>query len=279
MELSHFQDVSHGFSYTIGIKKVDLQPGGILTFLPGESSQGTEHITKYQRQQQTIETFETNLTLRFAPNEQYYNGPKYRVPIPNKHPVFTLNYDKGYKNVFGSDYSYDRVTARIFKRTYVSPLGYIDIDLDGSKLFGKVPYPLLNIPRANQTYSYQVRGYNLMQYLEFVSDAYAGLSYAHYFNGFFMNKIPLIKKLKWRSMITFKGLVGQISEENDPENNEDLPDYSQNTTALDHYIETSVGIGNIFSFLRLDLVKRWSQLDEPGVESGYALRARVKIEF
>lgn len=285
--LEYIQEVTNGLSYVIGAKTSQLEPGGVLSFLPGETSR-SDYISKEERKTQSIRTSEVNLTLRFAPNEQIYQGKKgrkSRVTIPNKYPIFTLKYDRGFDNVFNSDYSYDRVSLNISKRTYVAPIGYFDLEVEGRKLFGQVPYPLLNIPRANQTYSYQVRSYNLMNYLEFVSDQYVSVNFSHYFNGFILNKVPVIKKLKWRSLVTFKGIVGDLSDKNNPSFNPGLPglpnnaDGSPATYPMSHYIETSFGVMNVFTFFRFDLVKRWTQQDREDALSGYYLRARFKVEF
>lgn len=288
VQFEYMKELKHGISYTVGLKKLDMRPGGILSFAPGVRTIDHEldFTPKDQRDAEVLRTSELNLTLRIAPNEQYYEGIQFRVPIYNKHPIFTLKYDKGFENVFDSPYSYDKFSLGIFKRTYVPPFGYFDAEVEGNKIWGQVPYALLNVPRANQTYSYQIRSYNLMNFLEFVSDRFVSLQYAHYFNGYILNKVPLIKKLKWRSVVTFKGLMGSVSDLNDPNLHPTTlpgypvdPDGNPVTSALDHYVETSIGIGNIFKIFRVDLVKRWTQLDQPGIASGYNIRGRFKIEF
>ncbi len=288
-EAEYMREVGGGVSFIVGGKMKDLMPGGILSFLPGENVR-EEYTTPEEREQQRINVLESNLTLRFAPNEQYYEGESSRTQIYNKHPIFTVKYDKSYEDFLGTDYGYDKLSFGVFKRTFVPPIGFFDLEIEARKLWGQVPYPLLHIPTANQTYSYMLRAYNLMNYLEFVSDEYVSVQYAHYFNGFFMNKIPVLKRMKLRSIITFKGLLGNLTTLNDPSqeannNLPDLPAIEKNdiitpvTFPLDHYIETSIGIGNIINIFRIDLVKRWTQLDRPDVASGYSIRARLKIEF
>ena len=112
---------------------------------------------------------EFKVGLRYAPNEQFYQGKIYRVPIPSKYPVLSIDYTKGVKDLFGGSYDYQNVHARIDKRVYLSQLGFSDVTVEGGKLFGQVPYPLLTIFRANQTYAYDLYSYNLMNCLEFVS--------------------------------------------------------------------------------------------------------------
>jgi hypothetical protein len=284
-EFEYLRELKNGLSLTLGAKRLDYEPAGILRFEPGETVATGDYISRADRKTQVIHTSELNATLRIAPNEQYYQGVQFRVPIYSKHPIFTIKYDRGFKDVFASQYEYDRFSLGIFKRTYTAPFGFFDTEIEGKKLWGQVPYVLLNTPRANQTFSYQIRAYNLMNFLEYLSDQFVSVQYAHYFNGYLLNKVPLIKKLKWRSIVTFKGLFGKLSDQNDPTLNPNLPAFPVNaeglhtTFALDKYIETSIGIGNIFGFFRLDLVKRWTDLDRAGIASGYNIRGRFKIEF
>ena len=134
--------------------------------------------------------------------------------------------------------------------------------------------------------SYQLESYNLMNFLEFISDQYAAVNIDHFFNGFFFNKIPLLQKLKWREVISAKVLYGNISDKNKPELHHDLfkLPVEQNDTPISYslekkpYVEASVGISNIFKLLRVDLIRRFSYLDHPGVAE-YGIRARVKFDF
>ena len=134
--------------------------------------------------------------------------------------------------MFGGEYNYQSINLNICKRIYLSQFGYTDVSVEGGYLFGKVPFPLLNIHRANQTYTYQLNSYNLMNFLEFVSDHYAALNVDHYFNGFIFNKIPLLKKLKWREVITGKLLVGGLSDENNPNKTPDQLKFPVHMTAV-----------------------------------------------
>jgi hypothetical protein len=203
----------------------------------------------------------------------------------NKYPIFTFRFIEGVKGLFGGQYNYQNLNVDIFKRVYLSYLGYSDITLDGGYLFGQVPFALADIHHANQTYAYQLNSYNLMNFLEFVSDHYASINIDHYFNGFFFNKIPVLKKLKWREVIEAKVLYGGLRAENDPNKNPaqlkfPLTNGVTETFTLNGqpYIEAGFGIANIFKLVRLDFIKRFTYLDHPDIAK-WGIRFRTKFDF
>lgn len=244
----------------------------------------------------SVQTTEVSAWLRWSPNAQYWNGKSFQIAMFNKYPIFTLEYRAGIKDVLGGQYNYQKAKFTVFKRFYLSLFGYSNLELESSKIFGKnLPYILLDLPRANQTYAYQIYSFNMMNFLEFASDESITLNYQHFFNGFIVNKIPLFKRLKLREVITFKGVIGRLSDENNPNlvGNEGLPRFDKNAdgepityplTFSEPYMEASVGIYNIFKFLRVDVVQRLTHLDHPTIPKlwgvkGLGLRARFKVEF
>jgi hypothetical protein len=230
-----------------------------------------------------INISEFYLNLRYAPNEKFYQGKLYRDPLPGKYPVIQLKIAGGSKS-FYNDYNYLRVQLGISRRFYLSILGYTDVSLEGGKIFGQVPYPLLFIPRANQTYSYQKNSYNLMNFLEFVSDQYVSLNVDHNFNGLIFNKIPLVKKLKLREVVSVKVLYGGITRTNNPDYQASLFKLPTDANGIpltytlekQPYIEASVGISNIFKIFRVDLIKRFSYINLPNVST---LGLRIQFRF
>ncbi|HTL07665.1 MAG TPA: DUF5686 family protein [Chitinophagaceae bacterium] len=275
--VDYVREFNNHLSYNVGLKYWKQAPAGkefVYTKLNNGSPFNIPDIT----------TGEASLELRWAPNEQFYQGKLYRIPIINKYPIFRFRYIAGIKGLFGGEYNYQSLNLNMAKRFYLSQLGYTDVALEGGYLFGKVPFPLLTIHRANQTYTYQLNSYNLMNFLEFVSDRYASVNIDHYFNGFIFNKIPLIKKLKWREVITGKLLMGGIRDENNPDRTPDQLKFPTTDGAISTfslsgpYIEVSAGVANIFKLLRVDVVKRLSYLDHPNVPQ-WGIRGRIKFDF
>lgn len=267
------------FAYNFGFKNWRQTPAGVISYVKPDGA-GLINIPN-------LTTTELSAQVRWSPHQQYYQGKRFRVPIINKYPVLRLRYIAGIKGLANGEYNYHNINLTIDKRSYLSQLGFADIVLEGGYIFGKIPYPLMTVHRANQTYSYQLHSYNLMNFMEFVSDHYAAFSIDQHFNGFFFNKIPLLKKLKLREVASAKILYGGVRDENNPDINRaafkfpvdkenNLPTtYMLNKTP---YIEVSAGIMNIFKIVRVDLVKRLTYLDHPDITK-WGIRTRVKMDF
>lgn len=280
INLDYLNESKSGLTFNLNFKNIRQTPTGELQF----NSLSPEGQVQTNNE---IVSSELMIGLRYSPNEQFYQGKNYRIPIINKYPTFQLRYTLGIKGILESQYNFHRLVGYIHKRMYIPPIGYTDITLEAGKTFGKLPYPLLTIHRANQTYSYQPEAYNLMNFLEFVSDQYVSVFVDHHFNGFIFNKIAVIKKLKLREVVTFKALVGNLSDENKATAQNGLillpadKIGSPTTFSLENkpYMEASFGIENIFRVLRVDVVKRLSYLDNPDVSTKVAFRFRMVFDF
>ncbi|WP_298741769.1 DUF5686 and carboxypeptidase-like regulatory domain-containing protein [uncultured Chitinophaga sp.] len=275
--ITYLHELQNHTSFKLGFKNWRQQPAGSLAYIKGQVAQ--DSIRR-------ITTQEFSLQFRWAPHEQFYSGKNFRVPIPNKYPIVSLTGTVGVKGLLGGQYNYQNLQLNIYKMMYLSPIGYSEVVLEGGYTFGKVPFPLLTIHHANQTYAYQLESYNLMNFLEFVSDHYASLNIDHHFNGFIFNKIPLMKRLKLREVAAVKVLVGGVRKENMPENDPSLFNFpvgkdgvpATYTLSDGPYVEGSVGIANIFRLIRVDLVKRFTYLDHPDISS-WGIRTRVRFDF
>lgn len=281
-KLDYVQEFLNHVSYQIGFKKWTQEAagpdvGGALYYQ--NSADGSNNLVE------NVKDVQLNFQLRFAPSEKFYQGKLYRTPIPDKYPVYTLRFQQGFKGVLGGQYRYENFTGNITKRFYLSQLGYADVSTEGGYIAGKVPFPLLDIAHANQSYALQIQSYNLMNFQEFVSDHYAAINIDQNFNGFIFNKIPFLEKLKLREIVSYKILWGGIRDQNDPAKHPDLLTFPLRngapfTYALNDgpYQEGSIGIGNIFKVLRLDYVTRFSYLNHPEV-ARHGIRVFVLLQF
>jgi Family of unknown function (DUF5686)/CarboxypepD_reg-like domain len=274
--ITYIREFGNHFQYTLGTKYWKQEPAGSFAYIYQQNPLKQDTLPE-------ITTGEISISLRWAPNEQFFQNKVSRRDITNKYPILNLEYAKGIKGLYGAEYAYDAFRLNIYKRFFISPLGYSDVSFNAGYLSGTLPFPLLIIHPANQSYFYSQHSYNLMNVEEFVSDHYAGVNIDHFFNGFFFNKIPLLKKLRLRELITAKILYGGLRNENNPSYNSSqllfpVTNGATSTFVLDHqpYVEAGVGIYNIFSFIRLDLIKRFTYLNNPNIST---LRLLVSTNF
>ncbi len=275
--LEYVYEFGNHMGIRLGYKNWKQEAAGGLKFVQADALADTLS---------TITTSEFGFEWRWAPNEQFFQRKLYRTPIPNAYPIITLRFNAGIKDFLGGQYNYQMLRARVYKRLYLSQLGLADITVGGTYIFGAVPYPLLAIPAANQTYAYQLYSYNLMNFLEFVSDKNVEVNIDYHMYGFLFNKVPLLKKLKLREVAGFKLLYGGLRPENDPKYNKEqlkfpIDKWGETTTySLEKqpYIEASVGVENIFNLIRVDVIKRLNYLDHPNVAE-WGVRARINFDF
>ncbi len=275
--IDYVKDFENHLAYNVTFRNWSQQAAGTLVYQLNDGSNAL--VNK-------LTTTEASVSLRYAPHEQIIQGSQYRHTIYSKYPIFNLKISHSFKGLMNGEYSFTNITGSAYKRFYLSQLGTADITLIGNYLSGKVPFPLLNISAANQSIVYDSDGYNNMNYLEFVSDHYVGLNLTHSFNGFILNKIPLIEHLKWREFLSFKILYGGVRDENNPLYSTGLYNFpsatngANGTFALGNtpYTEGGFGIGNIFKFLRVDFIRRFNYLDHPGT-SEYKIKLSFKPDL
>lgn len=264
------------FSYNLSFKKWSEAPSGGLVY---NVKQNGSLMSIYQ-----LKTSELSLNLRYAPNEKFYQGKTNRVLIFSTKPIFNLNFCGGLTGLQNKQYNYLKLLFSVRKKFQFSQLGRSSLTLKTGLVLGKVPFPLLDIHRGNQTYANLFNSYNLMNFLEFVSDHYVSFKFEHNFNGFFLNKIPIIKALDFREIISFKAIYGGLNPQNNPNSSNNLilfPTYDNGisrtyTLGRIPYMEGSIGVDNIFKIFRLDIIKRFTYINNPQIST---LGLRLSTHF
>ena len=223
-----------------------------------------------------------NVTLRYAPGEKYYQTRTYRIPINQDAPVFTLSHTYMPRGFMGSDFTVNKTEASVQKRFWFSAFGYTDIILRAAKIWNSVPYPELLIPNAMLSYTIKPESFSLMNMMEFVNDQYLSWDVTYWINGAILNRIPLIKKLKMREVVSFRGVWGSLSDKNDPMLHPNLFQFPEIADCYKMsnkpYMEIGVGLDNILKFLRVDYVWRLTYRDNPGVNRS-GVRFQIHFSF
>ena len=227
-------------------------------------------------------TSEIGVSLRYAPGELMFNknriGKESLLNMIHNNPIFIMTHKVGYLNGFGM---YNKSEISMEKRFWLSSFGHIDVLLNAGTIWNKAPFPMLYIPNTNQSYILQNKSFNLMQPLEFVSDSYVSLYTTYYLKGWILNRIPLVNKLKLREVVSFSGLYGTLSEKNNPVYMSEglflLPE-GTHCFGKTPYMEMSIGVENLFHFLRVDWVHRLNYLDNKGARKN-GVRISFRVAF
>jgi hypothetical protein len=251
-----------GFSNTVRFIRRDVFALGDEKFIINNN--GSQYIDN------SLVSNELQLYTRFAFREKYLYGEFERTTLGTKYPVLELLYGYGIPGFPDSDVGYQRLHFKIKHWFNIANIGWSKYIFETGKIWGKLPYPFLKIHEGNETFFYYSEAGNMVNYYEFISDMYATVSYTHHFDGLFLNRIPLMRKLKWREVIQGRGIWGSMTEEN--KNYSEFPVNSGDVS--EPYFEAGVGIENIFKVGRIDAVWRLSHLDGPDVD-----RFRIFFSF
>ena len=276
-----------GLKTALKIKAEENEACGNLHFSPL-----SRHATDISGQIETapesekIRTTELSLQLRFAPGETLINSKQRRIAINREAPILSLTYTTGIKGILGGDYSYNFTEATFYKRFFMNSWGDLNLDVRAGAQWNKVPFPLLVMPAVNLSYLVQDGTFNLNNNMEFLNDRYASIDMWWNMNGKIFNRIPLLKKLKWREYIGVKCLWGDLTSKNNPlldKNKADgtlmaLPEGSYIMNPHKPYVEVVAGVTNIFKFLSVQYVRRLTYNDLPTAHK-QGIRFRFMFRF
>ena len=259
-ELAFEYEQDWGFSTTVKLKTEENEACGELYFTPLSQYDAANLPALHGK----IRTTEASIHFRYAPGETYVNTKQHRIKVNYDPPVFTLSHTVGVKGVLGGDYNYNFTEASIYKRFWLNSWGKLDVALKGGVQWNKVPFPLLIMPAANLSYIVEDETFNLINNMEFLNDRYASLDIGWDLNGKIFNRIPLLKKLKWREWLGIKCLWGTLTDKNNPtlaRNAGDplLMQFPEGSYIMDPhrpYIELIAGIHNIFKIFHVQFVHR-----------------------
>lgn len=278
--LQYEKEWLNGLSVKGWIRQADNEAAGTLHY---DQYDAEGILTRHKR----FQTTELGAQLRFAPGERAYNGRSGKESIFNLSkdaPVFKLSHQLGMKNLLGSDFRYNHTELSAEKRIWLSSFGHIDAQVKAGKVWDKVPFPLLILPNTNQSITIQPETFNMMRAMEFISDQYVAFYFTYYLKGWILNRIPVVRWLKLREVVSFSGFYGDLTDKNNPllgtDHNNGLYRLPEGTVPIGHtpYLEASVGLENIFKILRIDYYRRLTYLEQPRIKKG-GLRIALRFTF
>ena len=233
-----------------------------------------------------IRTTEASLQFEISPGRTYINTKQRRLPINLDAPVITIGHTMGFKGFLGGEYKYNLTEFNIYKRFWMKSWGKIDTYLKSGAQWNRVPFPLLIMPAANVSYIMEDETFNLVNNMEFLNDRFVSLDVSWDMNGKILNRIPLLKKLKWREFFEVKTLWGKLTDKNNPtlaENagNDVLMFFPEGCNIMDSkkpYVELIAGIHNIFKILHVEYIHRMNYNDLPTAQKN-GVRFMFRLTF
>ena len=233
----------------------------------------------------------TTVQLRWAPKEAFAQMKTNRVRVDHRHPVFELTHKMAPKGLLGTDFDYQSTEFMFEKRFWLNVLGAADVTLKCGKVWTKgTPYPLLYTPNANTGFTLQQGAFTQLEPMEFIYDQYAQWDVSWRMLGLIFNNVPGLRRLKWREVVSFRGVCGDLSAGNDPDvlnadgtlRNPQLYALPSNGTVYrlgsTPYMEAAFGIENILKILRIEYVRRLNYLDHTGIsKNGVQVSARLSF--
>ncbi|MEQ9063012.1 MAG: DUF5686 family protein [Vicingaceae bacterium] len=261
-----------GFSTTFLANLREMTALGALNYLTYSESGSAVYIID----QGFIKDFNVGLYTRLAYRENFIFSGLDRYSIGTDFPTFEALYQRGISGVDNSAYDYDIVKLAVKDNVKFGIWGNLDWRLEGGKYFGALPYPLLELHPGNESWFYDNSAYNLMNFFEFASDEYLSLFATYHLEGLFFNKVPLLRKLKWREVLTVRSAWGRL----DGAKHSQALLLPENMYSLESrpYIEGSVGIENILKIFRVDFLQRFTHLDHPNIAT-FGIRVMVELRF
>ena len=273
-EASYEHEWRQGISTTVGLRMQHIHGNRYVPMLrPG----GGDPL-------HSLNDATVSIGIRLSKNEAVFRRPFDKKYLGSRYPVVSLMFTAGIPDLLPGSPEYYALVGNIRYRANLPPCGYSTISIQGGRLFGHIPYPLLKLHEGNGTYFYDPHAFSCMNYYEFASDSWVSWFWEHHFNGLLLGRLPLIKRLKWREVLVCKGVWGSLSPKNDGSragSGAPLLFPAGMGSVSTPYVEAGVGVENIFRIFRVDCIWRLTHRQPlPGQKvQNFAVNLGIQLKF
>ena len=292
-KIMYDREWENGLRFTASMRREWNEGAGHLFYQPLNGlPEPTQDASLSKRK---ITFSEASVGLKYQPGATYINTKQRRLPTNFDTPIFGISHSVGLKNVLGGEYDYNFTEGTLYKRFWLHSWGKLDCMLKGGVQWNKVPYPFLIYPAANMSYIMEDYTFTLIKNMEFLNDRYASAMLSWDLNGKLLNRIPLVRGLKWREYIGVNCLWGTLTDKNNPFLARNMNDsrlfyfpgdylrdgtFKYSSHVMDPkkpYVELVVGIHNIFKILHLEYVHRMNYVY--GDTQKWGIRGMFRVTF
>lgn len=253
--LKHEQYISNDWSGKIALDYRELDPVFDFKYRPINPAIDKPYDNVFAKK---LPVAEGKIGFRYAHKERVKILNYDKIPLVTYFPVFNISYTYGFE-FSKAEFSFQKINTSVEQKLRLPPKSMLYYKLEAGKVFGTLPYLLLNIPAGNEYYVSSKYQFNTMAPYEFASDRYVSLHTRLYLGGVLFDKIPLIRKLGWRERFSFNSYWGDMTQANINYNK----GANFNLVGKVPFMEASAGIENIFHVLSIEYYRRLNHLDSP----------------
>lgn len=218
---------------------------------------------------------QAGVSLQYAPRDKYMEGPFGRKPIDLSYPLYEIQYTRGIADVWGSDYTFNKIDARINYKFKTKRFGVTKIQLAGGFVDEDLPYSFLYTPVANRPvdvnwpiYAAGLVSFETMYNNEFISNTWAHFMFRQNFKGY------LMKIGKWNPDIEFvmNAIVGTL-------NNPELHKNIEFKTLEKGYYETGIEINKMWNSIGIGAYYRFGPYSLPETADNFSVKVTARINL
>lgn len=194
-----------------------------------------------------------SLLVRWQPGQEFIQRPNRKLNLGSSYPAFTFR-ARGGRGDHGTRFASLSLLADYSVDVGLVGESQLRLEAGFFPLRRNVPFVDYQHFRGNQVVlaSSFDAGFQLLPYYQYSTTAHWLEGHVnHHFNGFFFNKVPALRKLKWQEVATANYLY---------------------TPQLGHYLEVGVGIEHLLKYLRVDAYASYRLADGQKGKSNSGLR-------
>lgn len=147
--------------------------------------------------------WDTNITIRF--NQKYVTRGPRKIILPNESPTLSIQYKKGFPNIFNSEVNFDYYEIRLSQQLPSSQIGSLNYQAKVGGYLNKksLRFAEYKFFRGSTPYIFTspIEDYQLLGPTLSTPNTFISGSIIHHFDGFILDKIPGINALQLELLV------------------------------------------------------------------------------